>query len=108
MTVLSLAPEDAIQTRTQCQRHGVMLRRWHDRTRRSQWVRTTHECDFETSIDKYGEHERYQQQNNPVAMDHASFVWTPCMEVSYRGSNRMGQRLEGKVRSDYNVKRAQQ
>jgi hypothetical protein len=30
------------QTRTQCQRHGVMLRRWHDRTRRSQWVRELH------------------------------------------------------------------
>jgi hypothetical protein len=28
MTVLLLAPEDAIKTRTQCQRHGVMLRRW--------------------------------------------------------------------------------
>jgi hypothetical protein len=85
MTVLLLAPEDAIQTRTQCQRHGVMLRRWHDRTRRSHNENYTHECDFETSIDQIMvnmndiSNKGNPRRNGPrlVRMDIA-------MEVSYR------------------------
>jgi hypothetical protein len=102
----SLAPEDAIQTRTQCQRHGVMLHDGMIEQDDHNGYETLMNVTSRLRLTKYGEHERYQQQNNPVAMDHASFVWIATWKSLTADQTAWDSVSEGKVRSDYNVKRA--
>jgi hypothetical protein len=69
----------------------------------------THECDFETSIENYGQHERYQQQRQP------SSQWTTPRSYGYRHMESLtddqtawdsvSEEGKGKI-LDYNVKRA--